>query len=32
MAVSLFQSLVGFMMVYGSNALVRRYDKSAALF
>jgi len=32
MAVSLFQSMVGFMMVYGSNALVRRYDKSAALF
>lgn len=32
MAVSLFQSLVGFLMVFGSNALVRRYDKSAALF
>ncbi len=32
MAVSLFQSLVGFIMVYGSNALVRRYEKGAALF
>jgi putative aldouronate transport system permease protein len=32
MAVSLFQSLVGFLMVYGSNALVRKYDKGAALF
>jgi len=32
MAVSLFQSLVGFVMVYGSNALVRRYEKGAALF
>lgn len=32
MAVSLFQSLVGFIMVFGSNALVRRFSPEAALF
>ena len=32
MAVSLFQAIVGFVMVYGSNAIVRRYDREAALF
>ena len=32
MAVSLFQAVVGFIMVYGSNAIVRRYDRNAALF
>lgn len=32
MAVGLFQSLVGFIMVFGSNALVRKFNKDAALF
>ena len=32
MAVSLFQAIIGFVMVFGSNAIVRRYDQDAALF
>lgn len=32
MAVGLYQSIFGFMMVFGSNALVRRYKHEAALF
>ncbi|MFL0267460.1 ABC transporter permease [Candidatus Clostridium radicumherbarum] len=31
-AVGLYQSIVGFILVYGSNALVKRYDKDYALF
>jgi putative aldouronate transport system permease protein len=31
-AVGLYQSVVGFILVYGSNALVKRYDKDYALF
>lgn len=31
-AVGLYQSVVGFLLVLGSNALVKRYDKDSALF
>lgn len=31
-AVGLYQSIVGFILVYGSNALVRKYNKDNALF
>ncbi|MGU3470114.1 ABC transporter permease [Paenibacillus sp. D51F] len=31
-AVGLYQSVVGFILVFGSNALVRRYNKDNALF
>jgi len=31
-AVSLYQSVVGFILVFGSNALVKRYNKDYALF
>jgi putative aldouronate transport system permease protein len=31
-AVGLYQSLVGFLMVFGSNFLVKRYEKDYALF
>ncbi|WNQ13084.1 ABC transporter permease subunit [Paenibacillus aurantius] len=31
-AVGLYQSIVGFLLVYGSNWLVRKYDKDSALF
>ncbi|RAP75165.1 ABC transporter permease [Paenibacillus montanisoli] len=31
-AVGLYQSVVGFILVYGSNALVKKYDKDSALF
>ncbi|QHW35274.1 sugar ABC transporter permease [Paenibacillus rhizovicinus] len=31
-AVGLYQSVVGFVLVFGSNALVKRYNKDSALF
>ncbi|SEP17030.1 sugar ABC transporter permease [Paenibacillus sp. OV219] len=31
-AVGLYQSVVGFILVFGSNALVKRYNKDSALF
>ncbi|WP_274362847.1 ABC transporter permease [Paenibacillus thermotolerans] len=31
-AVGLYQSVVGFILVWGSNALVKKYDKDSALF
>jgi len=31
-AVGLYQSVVGFILVYGSNALVKKYNKDSALF
>jgi putative aldouronate transport system permease protein len=31
-AVGLYQSVVGFILVFGSNALVKKYNKDNALF
>lgn len=31
-AIGLYQSLIGFIMVFGSNALVKRYDEDNSLF
>jgi putative aldouronate transport system permease protein len=32
MAISLFQSVIGFIMVFGSNALVRKLNPDGALY
>jgi putative aldouronate transport system permease protein len=31
-AIGLLQSVIGFLFVYTANAVVRKYDKDAALF